>query len=115
MEQIAQQFTDFYYSTFDANRNQLVNLYVRFQPPYTSATTLQRRIGREFGLVQPVIASRPSSALRIFDKADVIVAEAETGWAVRPLLPQRKWNSSMRCDAISGWATHDPNSKRNGY
>lgn len=29
MEQIAQQFTDFYYSTFDADRNQLVNLYVR--------------------------------------------------------------------------------------
>lgn len=28
MEQIAQQFTDFYYSTFDADRNQLVNLYV---------------------------------------------------------------------------------------
>src|SRR5690242_1583219 len=31
MEAIAQQFTDFYYSTFDTDRAQLVNLYVRSQ------------------------------------------------------------------------------------
>lgn len=28
MERIAQEFTDFYYSTFDSDRNALVNLYV---------------------------------------------------------------------------------------
>jgi hypothetical protein len=40
MEQIAQQFTDFYYSTFDADRNQLVNLYVRPSATPLSSSTV---------------------------------------------------------------------------
>lgn len=65
MEQIAQQFTDFYYSTFDSDRNQLVNLYVRASPTapdsfcLTLRETLPQSLEETKGLILPLAAAKP--------------------------------------------------------